>query len=161
MKLHCKKKERKVFSVYSYCQNFATRWQIPVLLFICGDARAGLKQRPIKYVKANEIIEFSEWKVFIFHKIYQQQMIFNKKRTPVLPHLSSECERTTNYCTILPYSQCCLQCFNIIIHKLLWIMMLKATFTNYFLNIKNITSKKKYFISIHCAHLIRSLDTKF
>lgn len=134
----------KIFSVYSYCQDFATRWQIAVLLFIGGEARAGLRQRPIKYVKANEIIEFPEWKVFIFHKMYQQQMIFNKKRTPVLPHLSSECERTTNYC-ILPYSQ---RCSNL---KLLWSMMLKATFTNYFFDIKNtIFKEKKSFLNIHC-----------
>lgn len=57
--------------MYSYCQNFATRWQIPVLLFIRGEVRAGMRERPIKYVKANEITEFPELKVFTFHKIYQ------------------------------------------------------------------------------------------
>lgn len=57
--------------MYSYCQNFATRWQMPVLLFIRGEVRAGMRERPIKYVKANEITEFPELKVFTFHKIYQ------------------------------------------------------------------------------------------
>lgn len=61
----------KIFSMYSEWQNFATRWQIPVLLFICGEARAGLRKCPIKYVKANEIIEFLELEEFIFHNIFQ------------------------------------------------------------------------------------------
>lgn len=80
-------------------------------------------------------------------------MIFNKKRTPVLPHLSSECERTTNYC-ILPYSQ---RCSNL---KLLWSMMLKATFTNYFLDIKNTIFKEKILFLTFIVYLIRSLDTR-
>lgn len=66
-----------------------------------------------------------------------------------------ECERTTKYCMISSYSQWLLNL------KLSWNVMLKATFTNYFLNIKNIIFKEKYFLNIHCAHLIRSLGTKF